>query len=304
MLGSTRWLEARLTGIDLPALAFLDVDAAVRGNDFSASVTPGLRGPLAEALGLVDDPDSGKPLSSSPGEPALPGFSSDAAPVLGFSATPVAELGFGRWLGGDHTLYDTAARVKRFGDPGYRRAATLARVLALYVGVLATPRFFPLVFSEISDFTNREIREIQGRHPASIGWVPQAARSLTSQIEGFEAGARSWDARARASRGPGRDAGRFDHNVSLALGAFGAAGESFGRGCRLWGPSPETGCGAVGLPALEEAVGRGDRAAAGREIDYLAAAFSRAREQLVIANFLADGGQPVARRNAAGARRP
>jgi hypothetical protein len=59
----------------------------------------------------------------------------------------------------------------------------------------------------------------------------------------------------------------------------------------------------VGLPALEEAVSRSDRAAAAREIDHLAAAFSRAREQLVIANLLADGDRPT-RRVSAGARRP
>ncbi|MDL2716894.1 MAG: M28 family peptidase [Acidobacteriota bacterium] len=304
MLGSTRWLETRLTGADLPALAFLNVDSAVRANDLYVSTTPGLRGPLAEVLALVNDPDSGKTLQESSGEPALPGFSSDAAPFLGFSATPVAELGFGRWYGSYHTLYDTTTWLKRFGDPGFRRTAALARVLALYVGVLATPRFFPLRFSEISDFSKREIREIQARHPASISWVPLAVRSLTSQTESFETVARAWDARTRASRGPGDDAGRFDRLVSLALGAFGVPGESFGRGCRLWGPSPETGCGAVGLPGLEAAVTRGERTPAARESDLLAVAFSLAREQLVLANFLADGGRPRSRPGPAGTRRP
>ena len=295
MLGSTRWLETRLTGADLPALAFLNVDSAVRANDLYASTTPGLRGPLAEVLALVNDPDSGKSLRESSGEPALPGFSSDAAPFLGFSATPVAELGFGRWYGSYHTLYDTATWLKRFGDPGYRRTAALARVVALYVGMLVTPRFFPLRFSEVSDFTNREIREIQARHPASISWVPQVARPFSSQVESFETGARAWDARTRASQSPGKDAGRFDRHVSLALGAFGAPGVSFGRGCLLWGPSPETGCGAVGLPGLEEAVRRGDRAAAARELGGLAVAFSQAREQLAIANFFAGGGRRTRR---------
>jgi N-acetylated-alpha-linked acidic dipeptidase len=289
MLGSTRFLETRLTGTDLPALAFLNVDSAVRANDFFASTTPGLRGPLAEVLALVNDPDSGKSLREGSGEPALPGFSSDAAPFLGFSATPVAELGFGRWYGSYHTLYDTTTWLKRFGDPGFRRTATLARVVALYVGVLATPRFFPLRFAELSDFTSREIREIQGRHPGAIGWVLQSVRSLSAQIEGFEAGARAWDARTRASRGPGKDAARFDRNVSLALGAFGAPGESFGRGCRLWGPSPETGCGGAALPELEAAISRNDRAAAANEVGRLAGAFSRARDHLAVANRLAEG---------------
>ncbi len=295
MLGSTRWLEPRLNGSELPALAFLNVDSAVRANDLYVTATPGLHAPLAEVLALVADPDTGKTLQASSGIPGLPGFSSDAAPFLGFSATPVAELGFGRWYGSYHTLYDTSAWLTRFGDPGFRRTSALARVVALYAGVLATPRFFPLRFVEIAEFTVREVREIQARHPGSMGWMPQAAKTLSARIEGFEAGARDWDARVRASQGPGKDAARFDRSVSLALGAFGTAGGAFGRGCRLYGPSLETGCTPEGLPAVEEAVSRGDRVAAAREIDLLAASFSRAREQLVLANLLAGGGRRAPR---------
>ncbi|HEX2800260.1 MAG TPA: hypothetical protein VHQ44_11395, partial [Thermoanaerobaculia bacterium] len=78
-----------------------------------------------------------------------------------------------------------------------------------------------------------------------------------------------------------------------ALGAFAAPGAAFGRGCRLWGPSPETGCGAAALPALDEAIGRNDRAATAIEVGRLATAFSRARDQLVVANQVAEGkGRP------------
>src|ERR1035438_5845703 len=179
--------------------------------------------------------------------------------------------------------------MKRFGDPGFVRYAALSRILALYVGMLATPRFFPLRFGELADFASRQIREIQARHPSSIGWVPQIAGPLVSQIELFEAEARAWDARVRAAKGPGKDAGQFDRLLSVALGAFAAPGAAFGRGCRLWGPSPETGCGAAALPALEEAVGRHEQAAAAKEVGRLAAAFARARNQLVLANRVAEG---------------
>ncbi|MFI5119688.1 MAG: M28 family peptidase [Thermoanaerobaculia bacterium] len=289
MLGSTWWLEERLASGEVPALAFVNVDSAVRANDLYASATPGLRGLLADVLGIVGDPASGRTLAETSGEPDLPGFSSDAAPFLGFSATPVAELSFGRWYGSYHTLYDTVTWVKRFGDPGFVRAATLARILTLYAGMLATPRLFPLRFGELADFASREIREVQVRHPASIGWVPQIARPLASQIELFEAEARAWDARVHAAGGPGKDAGRFDRLVSVTLGAFTAPGAPFGRGCRLWGPSAETGCGAAAFPALEETVGRNDRVAAAKEVGRLAAAFSRARDQLAVANRVADG---------------
>jgi N-acetylated-alpha-linked acidic dipeptidase len=288
MLGSTPWVEERLASGDVPALAFVNVDSAVRANDLYSSATPGLRGLLADVLGVVRDPASDRTLAETSGEPDLPGFSSDAAPFLGFSATPVAELGFGRWYGSYHTLYDTATWMKRFGDPGFTRTATLGRILALYAGVLATPRFFPLRFGELADFTSRQIRETQARHP-SIGWVPQIVRPLASQIDLFEAEARTWDARVRAARGPGKDAGRFDRLVSVALGAFATPAAAFGRGCRLWGPSAETGCGAAALPALEEAIGRNDRAATVKEVGRLAVAFSRARDQLALANRIAEG---------------
>jgi N-acetylated-alpha-linked acidic dipeptidase len=289
MFGSTRWLEERLASGDIPALAFVNVDSAFRANDLYTSATPGLRGLFADVLTLVRDPGaSGRTLAETSGVPEMPGFSSDTAPFLGFSATPVAELGFGRWYGSYHTLYDTVTWMKRF-DPGFVRTATLSRILVLYAGMLATPRFFPLRFSELADFASREIREIQARHPASIGWVPQIARPLASQIELFEAEARAWDARVRGARSPGKDAGRFDRLVAVTLGAFAAPGAAFGQGCRLWGPSPETGCSAVPLPALEEAVGRNDRVAAGKEVVRLAAAFSRARDQLGLANRFAEG---------------
>jgi N-acetylated-alpha-linked acidic dipeptidase len=289
MFGSTRWLGARLASGDVPALAFVNVDSAFRANDLYTSATPGLRGLLADVLKLVSDPAaSGRTLSETSGVPDLPGFSSDTAPFLGFSATPVAELGFGRWYGSYHTLYDTVTWLRRF-DPGFVRTATLSRVLALYVGLLATPRLFPLRFGELADFAGREIREIQGRHPSSIGWLSQIVRPLASQIELFDAEARAWDARVRAAGGPGKDAGRFDRLLSVALGAFAAPGAAFGRGCRLWGPSPETGCGAAALPALDEAVGRNDRAATAKEVGRLAGAFSHARDQLILANRVAEG---------------
>jgi N-acetylated-alpha-linked acidic dipeptidase len=291
MLGSTWWLEERLASGDVPALAFVNVDSAVRANDLYATVTPGLRGLLAEVLQRVRDPGSTRTLAETSGEPDLPGFSSDAAPFLGFSATPVAELGFGRWYGSYHTVYDTVTWVKRYGDPGFARAATLSRIVALYTGALATPRLFPLRFGELADFASRQVREIQAAHPSAIGWLPQMMRSLSSQIEPFEGEARAWDARVRASGGPGKGAGQFDRLAAMALGAFTAPDAAFGRGCRLWGPSPRTGCGAEAFPALQDAIGRNDRATTAKEIGRLAAAFSRARDYLAVANHLAAGGK-------------
>ncbi len=82
--------------------------------------------------------DREAPSAETKGTYRLPGFSSDAGPFLGLSGTPVAEIGFGRSYPVYHTRFDSIDWVRRFGDPGFARAALFARILALYVGRLAS----------------------------------------------------------------------------------------------------------------------------------------------------------------------
>ncbi len=289
MLGSTAWVEAHLGGAGLPVAAAINVDSAARANDLYISLTPGLRGILDEALARVTDPlSSGKTLRDSAGLPALPGFSSDTAPFLGFTAVPTAELGFGRWYGAYHTLYDTPAYVERISDPGFVRSAALARTVALFAGTLATPRVFPFRFGEVAAFAERELREIQARSPGSTGWLPAALRPLDAQIAAFEAAAVAWDAFAASSRGGARDRARADGLAGLAIASLGARG-AFGRGCVLWGPSESSGCAGAAMPGLDEAVRRGDRGAVAREVDRLSTAFARSRDYLVAGDWVGRG---------------
>lgn len=289
MIGSTAWVEAHLGSSGLPVAAAINIDSAARANDLFASLTPGLRGVFDEVLPRVADPLSpGKTLADSAGQPALPGFSSDVAPFLGFTSVPAAELGFGRWYGAYHTLYDTPAYASKIADPGSVRAAALARAVALFAGALATPRVFPFRFGEVSAFTQRELREIQARYPGAMGWLPAALNPLDTHLSAFESAAATWDVYARSRSGQARDRARADGLAGLAIASLGTRGV-FGRGCVLWGPSETTGCAATALPGLEDAVRRGDRAAVAREIGRLGAAFSRARDFLVAGDWLGRG---------------
>jgi N-acetylated-alpha-linked acidic dipeptidase len=289
MFGSTAWVEAHLGGAGLPVAAALNVDSAARANDLFASLTPGLRGVFADVLARVPDPlAAGKTLRDSAGEPGLPGFSSDAAPFLGFTAVPTADLGFGRWYGAYHTLYDTPAYVAKVADPGSARGAALARAVTLFAGALATPRVFPFRFPEVATFAERELRELRARYPASTGWLPNALRPLESHLATFETAAAGWDAFARSNRGGSRSRARADELAGLAIAALGSPGD-FGRGCVLWGPSEATGCGGIALPALDDAVRRGDRAAAAREAERLGTALSRSRDYLVAGDWVGRG---------------
>lgn len=289
MLGSTAWVEAHLGGAGLPVEAALNVDSAARANDLYVGLTPGLRGVLEDVLARVADPlSAGKTLRDSAGLPALPGFSSDAAPFLGFTTVPTAELGFGRWYGAYHTLYDTPSYVARVGDPGYVRCAALARAVALFAGALATPRVSPFRFREVAAFAQRELREIQARSPATTGWLPAALRPLDSQLTAFDAAAAAWDAFARSSAGRARDRARADGLAGLAMASLGAHG-AFGRGSLLWGPSSSSGCAGAAMPGLDGAVRRRDRAAVAGEVERLSTAFGRARDYLVAGEWVGRG---------------
>jgi len=289
MLGSTAWVEAHLGAAGLPVAAAINVDSAARANDFYASLTPGLLGVLDDVLSRVADPLSpGKTIRDSAGAPALPGFSSDLAPFIGFTAVPGVELGFGRWYGAYHTLYDTPAYVAKVADPGFIRCAALARAVVLFAGALATPRVFPFRFGEVAAFTERELREIRARYPGTTGWLPAALRPLDSHFSAFEAAAAAWDAYARSHSGSARDRARADGLAGLAIASLGSGG-AFGRGCVLWGPSATTGCGATALPGVDDAVRRGDRPGVAREISRLATALSRARDYLVAGDMLGRG---------------
>ena len=289
MLGSTAWVEGHLGAAGLPVAAAINVDSAARANDFYASLTPGLRGVLDDVLSRVADPlSAGKTMRDSAGVPALPGFSSDLAPFIGFTAVPGVELGFGRWYGAYHTLYDTPAYVAKVADPGFVRCAALAKAVALFAGALATPRVFPFRFGEVAEFTERELREIQARYPGTTGWLPAALRPLDTHFSAFQAAAAAWDTYAHSRSGAARDRARADGLAGLAIASLGSGGV-FGRGCVLWGPSATTGCGATALPGVDDAVRRGDRAGVAREIGRLAAALSRARDYLVAGDMLGRG---------------
>jgi N-acetylated-alpha-linked acidic dipeptidase len=303
MLGSTAWLEAHLGSAGLPVAAAVDVDSAAGANDLSAGLTPGLKGVLDDVLARVADPlAAGKLLKETSGQPALPGFSGDAAPFLGFTSVPVAELGFGRGYGAKNTLYDTHAYVAKVADPDFVRCAALARAVVLFTGALATPRLFPFRFTEIAAFTGREVREIEARFPGAMGWLPAGLRPLDTHLSAFGAAAATWDAYARSRAGGARDRARADGLASLAIAALGSRG-GFGRGCVLWGPSETTGCGGRPLSGLDDAVRRGDRAAVAREVVRLGGAFSRARDYLVAGDWLGRGNVAKRESPAGGAER-
>ena len=157
------------------------------------ALTPGLRGLLAEVLRsfatrALPAGRSRKP----PDEPALPGFSSDTAPFLGFSRDSrrrarlrplVRELPHAlRHRDLDEALRRSRLRANRDARPRPRSLRGHAR----------DPAAFPVPLRRARRFTRARDPRDPGAHPSSIGMVAaDRAAALEAQIELFEAEAAS-----------------------------------------------------------------------------------------------------------------
>jgi N-acetylated-alpha-linked acidic dipeptidase len=298
MFGSTRWVEQAFRDRFEGLAAYINIDSAARANDFVGDVMPGLRGPLSNILAVVRDPDTGKTLSETAGTFRFPGFSSDAGPFLGLTGTPVAEIGFGRHYPVYHTRADTVEWIQRFGDPGFARAALLARILALYAGWLANDPVLPYRFTEVSEYTRNALRDLESKVASPGEWDP-FARGLRDALDAYERVARRWDGEARrlASVSP-KKARAANVLVERAMAAFGrlSGGRSpvYGRGSVLIGPFEGEGCEPEPLAALARAVRARDFEAIRVEGAELARAFTQAQELLRAAEWTALGpGGPV-----------
>jgi N-acetylated-alpha-linked acidic dipeptidase len=298
MFGSARWVEQAIRDRFEGLAAYINVDSAVRANDFVGDVMPGLREPLSSILAVVHDPVTGKSVAETAGTFQFPGFSSDAGPFLGLTGTPVAEIGFGRHYPVYHTRADTVEWIQRFGDPGFERAALLARILALYAGWLASDPVPPYRFAEVSEYVRNGLRDLDSRTASAGEWDP-FTRGLRDALDAYDRVARKWDGEARRLRGlntkKARAAGAFVERAMAAFGILSGGREPvYGRGSVLIGPFEGEGCEAEPLASLARAVRARDfdavRAAGGE----LTRAFTQAQELLRAADWVAFGpGGPV-----------
>ena len=284
LFGSARWVEQSLRDRFSGLAAYIDVDSAVGADALAGRVSPGLRAPLEKVLAAVRDSAAGKALAEAHGPIRLPGFAGGASPFLGLTGTPVAELGFGRRSPVDHTRADTVEWIRRFGDPGFARAALLARVVALFVGWLANDPIVPYRFSEVSEETRKSLREFESRG-ASFGEWARYTRSLRDALDSYETMARKWDAAesrfARVSSAKLRAAAPL---VEQAMAAFAATGGgrpvTYGRGSVLVGPSDRDRCEGEAHASLGEAIRARDFQAIRAEGDERARAFVQAQQLL------------------------
>ncbi|MBC8371876.1 MAG: M28 family peptidase [Planctomycetes bacterium] len=121
LVGSTEWVEEHRDQLMQHAVAYVNLDVAATGPNFSASCTPGLKQVITASATANQ--------IQAPRSLGVPGGGSDHVPFIEIAGVESMAFGFHGGSGVYHSALDTPYLIEKFLDPGYihhARATELA----------------------------------------------------------------------------------------------------------------------------------------------------------------------------------
>jgi len=179
LTGSTEWGEEHREWLRKNLVAYLNVDSAAAGRDFSVQAVPCLAPLIIQALKEVKDP-SGKTiyscwksepskkgtivLASGSGRIDPLGSGTDHTVFLNHIGAPALNMTFSGDYGVYHSMYDNYYWMNHFGDPGMLYTAALAKIWSRMVIDLACSALLPLDNENYAQELERYLEEWADQH--------------------------------------------------------------------------------------------------------------------------------------------
>ena len=186
LIGSTEWAEENADELQEKAVAYLNVDVAVSGANFSASAVPSLWKLIRSVARDVKDPKTGKSvyqqwqdrardqrpeaeqgLTAEARIGAL-GSGSDFTPFLQHLGVASTDMGFGGDYGVYHSAYDSFYWMAHFGDPTFGYHVAAAQLWGTMAMRLADAEGLPFDYTDyayqIREFFNEAVRFAKRRN--------------------------------------------------------------------------------------------------------------------------------------------
>jgi len=186
LIGSTEWAEENAAELQQKAVAYLNVDVAVNGPNYSASSVPSLWRLIRAATRDVKDPKTGKtvyqqwtdrareqrseldPEFDSEARISALGSGSDYTPFLQHLGIASTDMGFGGDYGVYHSAYDSFYWMTQFGDPDFTyhvAAAQLWGTMALRLAdAAAVPFDYTDYANQIREYFDESVKLAKRRH--------------------------------------------------------------------------------------------------------------------------------------------
>jgi N-acetylated-alpha-linked acidic dipeptidase len=187
LIGSTEWAEDNAAELKEKAVAYLNMDSAVSGPNFSASSVPTLWKLIHATAQEIADPKTGKTVyeawkernhenlpeaemyDANGNEKTWPeprigplGSGSDYTPFLQHLGVPSADMSFNGDYGVYHSAYDSFYWMSHFGDPTFKYHVAAAQIWGTVALRLADADGLPLDYTdyakELRDFVSETNR--------------------------------------------------------------------------------------------------------------------------------------------------
>ncbi len=316
LIGSTEWVEEKASELKEKAVAYLNVDAAVSGSNFSASSVPSMWKLIRSAAQDVRDPKTGKSVyevwrdrvhesvpeselydangnEKPPPAPRIDalGSGSDYTPFLQHLGVPSLDMNFGGDYGVYHSAYDSFYWMSHFGDPTFQYHVAAAQIWGTIALRLANAGGLPLDYTDyatqLREFVN-ETKRLANRKKLGDSFD---SKSLLRAIDDFGEEATKIEKRRHAdildaekASMEGTMAARLGRINEALMQAERALVDERGLRGRIWfkhqiyAPGVYTGYAALPLPDLRQAIEDGRTADASEAAARITDAIERAAE--------------------------
>lgn len=145
-------------------MAYINLDAAITGTEFSASASPLLQTALMNVLERVEDPKTNETLRELWGDKQLPGLGagSDYVAWQDYAGVSSIDMSFTGQGFPYHSCYDNFGWMKAHGDPNFDYHKTMAQILALLILELADSPQLPFNMTNYGVALERYTNELEG----------------------------------------------------------------------------------------------------------------------------------------------
>jgi N-acetylated-alpha-linked acidic dipeptidase len=318
LLGSTEWAEANDGLLTKNAIAYLNVDVAVSGDNLRINGSHALEALFTEAMRDTREPlqnrsvwnvvvdrawtegkngwSQANRMRRLRGEAMRPfgwgisslGSGSDYTVFLDHLGVPSADLRFEGLQGTYHSMYDDFEFLDRVVDPGYHHHMAMTELWSRSMLRLAEAAALPLRYSATAEFALDQLSSLADRAEDANAGKPDSLRlsaPLTPAVESAKrlltaslAAERVADAAVAANRAPQGYNAAVLNAERLLLGV-GLPGRVWFRH-ELYAPGLNTGYGPVPLPRLGQAVLDADGKGWASGVKPVADALDRVRAEL------------------------
>jgi N-acetylated-alpha-linked acidic dipeptidase len=301
LIGSTEFAEQHAKDLSR-AVAYFNMDAAVSGQDFTASSVPSLKQYLRDVAKAVPSPKGGsvydqwkgtqdKPKDAN--QPEIPGAKvrepaaivnkdvrvgdlgsgSDYTAFFQHLGVPSADITSHGPYGVYHSAFDDFAWFTKFGDPTFVYEQEMARVYGIIAMRIASAEVLPFNYEEYGKEISEYVRAADASAKAAFG------EQAPSFADAASAASRLQKAGAEALRRQGLQGDASGLNLVLRSAEHGFLTDGLpGRPWYkhvIYAPGENTGYAAVVIPGVNEAIEKKDLATLKQQLQVLAAAINR-----------------------------